>query len=57
MNNKMYMEAYEMALKVEFLASSEEIHLYADALYFAVMWGKEVDQKNKVILEKTTPAK
>lgn len=54
---KIYMEAYEMALKVEFLASSEEIHLYADALYFAMMWGKEVDQKNKVIWEKTTPAK
>lgn len=53
----MYVKAYKMALKVEFLASSEEIHLYADALYFAMMWGKEVDERNKVIKEKNTPAK
>lgn len=53
----MYVEAYKMALKVEFLANCEEIHLYADALYFAMMWGKEVDERNKVIREKTAPVK
>lgn len=53
----MYVEAYKMALKVEFLASSEEIHLYADALYFAMMWGEKIDEKNNVIREKNTPVK
>lgn len=53
----MYVEAYKMALKVEFLANCEEIHLYAGALYAAMMWGKEVDERNKVIKEKNIPVK
>ncbi|EYA20503.1 hypothetical protein NXY01_19255 [Bacteroides fragilis] len=38
-----------MALKVEFLTSREELFLYANAVYSAIMWGREVDEKNRVI--------
>lgn len=55
--NKMYMEAYEMTLKVDFLENSEEIRLYADALYSAMMWGKEIDERNKAIREKDKAVK
>lgn len=48
----MYVEACKMALKVEFLANCEEIHLYAGALYAAMMWGKEVEQRNKNVCGK-----
>ena len=53
----MYVEAYKMALKVEFLASCEEIHLYAGALYSAMMWGEEIDERNKIINGKNTSIK
>lgn len=55
MNNKMYIEAYEMALKVEFLASGEELKLYAGALYSAMKWGrvlmKEIKKSKKRIFQ------
>lgn len=41
----MYMEAYEMTLKVDFLENSEEIFLYVGALYSAMMWGNGIDEK------------
>ncbi len=44
-----YSQAVKMALKVEFLANSEELFLYAGALYSAMMWGREVDEENKKI--------
>lgn len=44
-----YSQAVKMALKVEFLANSEELFSYAGALYSAMMWGREVDEKNKMI--------
>ena len=47
-----YTDAYKLALKVEFLSTSEELHSYAGALFSAMMWGKEVDEKNKAILKK-----
>ena len=47
-----YWQAVKMALKVEFLENSEEIKLYADALYSAMMWGEEIDRKNIIIREK-----
>ncbi|RGN50061.1 hypothetical protein DWW69_10885 [Bacteroides sp. AF16-49] len=45
------------ALKVEFLSSSEELFLYANALYFATMWGREVDERNKAIQERDKSVK
>lgn len=49
MNDNFYSKAIKEALKVEFLANSEELFLYAGALYSAMMWGREVDEKNKKI--------
>lgn len=34
--------AVEMALKVGFLTTREELVLYSSALYFAMEWGREV---------------
>ena len=34
-----YSEALIAALKVDFLENSEELFLYAGALYSAMMWG------------------
>ena len=45
----LYGEAVKMALRVEFLANSGELFLYANALYNAVMWGREIDKKNERI--------
>ena len=52
-----YTDAYKLALKVEFLSTSEELHSYAGALFSAMMWGKEIDEKNKVIQEKNSSVK
>ena len=52
-----YTDAYKMALKVEFLSSSEELHSYAGALFSAMMWGKEIDGKNELIQEKDSSVK
>lgn len=49
MNDNLYSKAIKEALKVEFLANSEELFLYAGALYSAMMWGREVDEENKKI--------
>lgn len=49
MNDNFYSKAIKEALKVEFLANSEELFLYAGTLYSAMMWGREVDKKNKKI--------
>lgn len=57
MNDEMYIEAYEMALKVEFLASGEELKLYAGALYSAMEWGRGIDERNKEIQEKDISVK
>ena len=32
--------------KVEFLASSEELFLYAVSLYNSMMWGRKIDREN-----------
>jgi hypothetical protein len=49
MNDNLYSKAIKEALKVEFLANSEELFLYAGALYSAMIWGREVDEENKKI--------
>lgn len=42
---------------VEFLTSREELFLYAKAIYFAMMWGREVNEKNRVLQEKDKSVK
>lgn len=51
-NQDLYAESLKAALKVDFLTSSEELRLYATSIYNAVMWGREVDRKNRYILKK-----
>ncbi len=43
--DKMKNLAVEMALKVGFLTTSEELVLYSSALYLAMEWGKKVGNK------------
>lgn len=45
----LYAQAMKQALRVEFLSSSEELKLYAGALYSAKIWGREVDERNNQI--------
>lgn len=52
MNDNFYSKAIKEALKVEFLTNREELFLYAGALYSAMMWSREVNEKNRVILKK-----
>lgn len=42
-DNNVYCDAMKMALKVEFLTNSQELKLYAGALYDAMMWSRKVD--------------
>ena len=51
-NKYLYSKAFDKALKVEFLTNREELFLYAGALYSAMMWSREVNEKNRVILKK-----
>ncbi|MEL5895901.1 hypothetical protein AAE250_20690 [Bacteroides sp. GD17] len=46
-DNNVHYDAMRMALKVEFLANSEELFLYVGALYAAMMWGRGIDEKSK----------
>lgn len=56
-NEEIWTDARCAALRVEFLTSREELFLYAGALYSAIMWGKEVNEKNRVILKKNKSVK
>lgn len=38
-------------------SNSEELHLYADAIYSAMIWGRDIDRKNNMIQEKCTSVK
>lgn len=51
-NEEIWTDARCAALRVEFLTSREELFLYADAIYSAIMWSREVNEKNRVILKK-----
>lgn len=48
-NENIWTDAKCAALRVEFLTGREELFLYADAIYSAIIWGREVDEKNRAI--------
>ena len=56
-NENVWTDAKCVALRVEFLTSREELFLYAKAIYFAMMWGREVNEKNRVLQEKDKSVK
>ena len=45
-NQSLYADSIKEATKVEFLASSEELILYAVSLYNSMMWGRKIDREN-----------
>ena len=56
-NENVWTDAKCAALRVEFLTSREKLFLYAKAIYFAMMWGREVNEKNRVLQEKDKSVK
>ena len=56
-NENVWTDAKCAALRVEFLTSREELFLYAKAIYSAMMWGREVNEKNRVLQEKDKSVK
>ena len=46
-DQNLYAESMKMALRVDFLANSEELRLYATSIYNASIWSREVDKRNK----------
>ena len=56
-NENVWTDAKCAALRVEFLTSREDLFLYAKAIYFAMMWGREVNEKNRVLQEKDKSVK
>lgn len=51
-DQNLYDESMKMALRVDFLANSEELRLYATSIYNASIWSREVDKRNKTILKR-----
>jgi hypothetical protein len=51
-DQNLYGESMKMALRVDFLANSEELRLYATSIYNASIWSREVDKRNKTILKR-----
>ena len=51
-DQNLYAESMKMALRVDFLANSEELRLYATCIYNASIWSREVDKRNKTILKR-----
>lgn len=41
MENSMYVDALCFALRVEFITTREELFMYADAIYLAMLWGNK----------------
>lgn len=56
-DNNFYAESLKYALKVGFISSSEELRLYATAIYNAMVWGREIDRKNKAVRERDKSVK
>lgn len=42
LNNEFLAESYKIAMKVDFLETSEEVRMYAEAVCEAMMWGNSV---------------
>ncbi|WP_270575733.1 hypothetical protein [Bacteroides cellulosilyticus] len=56
-DKNVWTDAKYAAFRVEFLTNREELFLYAKAIYSAIMWSREVNEKNRVILKKNKSVK
>lgn len=50
----LYTQAFQAAIRVEFLANSDELYLYAGALYDAMVWGMKRKRGKTRRLEERT---
>lgn len=57
LDQKLLADSMRLALKVEFLANSEELFLYAGAIYSAMVWSRSIDEKNKTTQERDKSVK
>ncbi|MCM0314273.1 hypothetical protein [Bacteroides fragilis] len=57
LDQNFFLDSMKQALKVEFITNSEELHLYAAALYDAMIWSRDIDRENDMIQEKCTSVK
>lgn len=48
-NEDVWTDAKCAALRVEFLTNREELFLYAEAIYSAIIWGIKINEKNRTI--------
>lgn len=55
--DKDYGKAVRAAFRVEFLQTSEELFMYARAIYAALKWGKGIDEAATKNNPKNEPAK
>ena len=51
-DNDLLTDSIKSALKVEFLSSSKELLLYSRALYSAAIWGRNIDERHRIIQER-----
>lgn len=56
-NENVWTDAKCAAFQVEFLTSREELDLYTKAIYSAMMWGREVNEQNRIIQGKNKSVK
>lgn len=56
-DKNLYAESMRKALRVDFLANSEELRLYATSIYNASIWSREVDKRNKAIRKRNKALK
>ena len=50
-DNDLLTDSIKSALKVEFLSSIRNF-LYSRALYSAAIWGRNIDERNRIIQER-----
>lgn len=46
-NEKLWTDAKCAAIRVGFLDTTEELHLYASVIYSAMMWGMKLNEEHR----------
>lgn len=52
LDQELLADSMKSALRVEFLATSEELSLYAGAIYSAIMWGRGINESKSQFQER-----
>ncbi len=56
-NKHVLEDAQCAAIRAHFLSTRREFLMYSSAIYSAIMWGKKIDEQNRIIREKDTSVK